>query len=184
VALHRHPPLAVEIEQRLDPQFWWLLLAIGVTGLVVAALTRVRRAPLGWLLFASALWGLYGLWGYPMLNGDRSARDVMARARAIAGPDATIGLLAWKEQNLLMARGPVTEFGFLKPWPQQYADATAWLRQAPAQRWIFSLDQAMGTCVDRRRATYVGHANGREWWMFQAHAVVPGCTPALDAAPS
>jgi 4-amino-4-deoxy-L-arabinose transferase-like glycosyltransferase len=184
LALHRHPPWAVEIEQSLDPQIWWLLLAIGVTGLVVAALTRVRRAPLGWLLFASALWGLYGLWGYPMLNGDRSARDVMARARAIAGPDATIGLLAWKEQNLLMARGPVTEFGFLKPWPQQYADATAWLRQAPAQRWIFSLDQAMGTCVDRRRATYVGHANGREWWMFQAHAVVPGCTPALDAAPS
>src|SRR3546814_10816771 len=55
-------------------------------------------------------------------------------SRAIAGPDATIGLLAWKEQNLLMAQGPVTEFGFLKPWPQQYADATAWLRQAPAQR--------------------------------------------------
>src|SRR3546814_1344851 len=65
------------------------------------------------------------LWGYPMLNGDRSARDVMAHARAIAGPDATIGLLAWKEQNLLMAQGPVTEFGFPKPWPQQYADATA-----------------------------------------------------------
>src|SRR3546814_2552143 len=86
-------------------------------------------------------------------------------SRAIAGPDATIGLLAWKEQNLLMAQGPVTEFGFLKPWPQQYADATAWLRQAPAQRWVFSLDQAMGTCVNRHRATYVGHANDREWWM-------------------
>jgi 4-amino-4-deoxy-L-arabinose transferase-like glycosyltransferase len=176
-AIHRHPAWAVKIEQSLDPQIWGMLLTIGVAGLAVAALTRVRRAPLGWLLFAGVLWAVYGLWGYPMLNGDRSARDVMMQARAIAGPGASIGLLAWKEQNLLMAQGPVTEFGFLKPWPQQYADAIAWLRQDPARRWIFSLDEAMGHCVDRRRATHVGHANRREWWMFQIGAVAPGCIP-------
>jgi hypothetical protein len=181
LATRRHPAWAVKIEQSLDPQIWWMLLAIGVAGLVIVALTRVRRAPLGWLLFAGVLWGVYGLWGYPMLNGDRSARDVMVRARAIAGPDATIGLLAWKEQNLLMAQGPVAEFGFLKSWPQQYADAIAWSRQDPAHRWIFSLDEAMGNCVDRRHATYVGHANRREWWMFQAAAVVPGCVPGASA---
>jgi len=39
----------------------------------------------------------------------------------------------------------------------------------------------MGHCVDRHRATYVGHANRREWWMFKADAVVPGCTPASGA---
>ncbi|KZC20807.1 dolichyl-phosphate-mannose--protein mannosyltransferase, partial [Rhodanobacter denitrificans] len=183
LAIHRHPAWAVKIEQSLDPQIWWMLLAIGATGLVIVALTRVRRAPLGWLLFAGVLWSVYGLWGYPMLNGDRSARDVMVQARAMAGPDATIGLLAWKEQNLLMAAGPVAEFGFLKPWPQQYAEAIAWQRQDPAHRWIFSLDEAMGACVDRHRATYVGHANRREWWMFQANAVVPGCVPGASADP-
>jgi 4-amino-4-deoxy-L-arabinose transferase-like glycosyltransferase len=181
LAIHRHPAWAIRIEQSLDPQIWWMLLAIGVAGLVVAALTRVRRAPLGWLLFAGVLWSVYGLWGYPMLNGDRSAYDVMRHARAIAGPDASIGLLAWKEQNLLMAQGPVAEFGFLKPWPQQYADAITWLRQDPARRWIFSLDEAMGSCVDRRHAIHVGHANRREWWMFQVDAVVPGCTPGTSA---
>jgi hypothetical protein len=31
--------------------------------------------------------------------------------------------------------------------------------------------------VDRRRAIHVGHANRREWWMFRADAVVPGCLP-------
>ncbi|WP_449423960.1 ArnT family glycosyltransferase [Rhodanobacter lindaniclasticus] len=176
-AIHRHPAWALKIEQSLDPRIWWMLLAIGVAGLAIAASTRVRRAPLGWLLFAGVLWIVYGVWGYPLLNGDRSARDVMVEARAIAGPQATIGLLAWKEQNLLMAQGPVTEFGFRKPWPQQYAEAVAWLQRDPAQRWIFSLDEAMGACVDRARAIHVGHANRREWWMFRQDAVIPGCTP-------
>jgi 4-amino-4-deoxy-L-arabinose transferase-like glycosyltransferase len=181
LAIHKHPAWASKIEQSLDPQIWWMLLSIGVAGLVIVAFTRIRRAPLGWLLFASVLWATYGLWGYPMLNGDRSARDVMRQARVIAGPDATIGLLAWKEQNLLMAQGPVAEFGFLEPWPQQYADAIAWQQQTPAQRWIFSLDEAMGQCVDRQRAQYVGHANRREWWLFRADAVVSGCVPAGHA---
>jgi len=177
LAIHRHPAWALKIEQSLDPRIWWMLLAIGVAGLAIAALTRVRRAPLGWLLFAGVLWSVYGVWGYPLLNGDRSARDVMVEARAIAGPQATIGLLAWKEQNLLMAQGPVTEFGFRKPWPRQYAEAIAWLEGDPAQRWIFSLDEAMGACVDRARAIHVGHANRREWWMFRRDAVIPGCIP-------
>ena len=177
LAIHRHPAWALKIEQSLDPRIWWMLLAIGVAGLAIAALTRVRRAPLGWLLFAGVLWSVYGVWGYPLLNGDRSARDVMVEARAIAGPQATIGLLAWKEQNLLMARGPVAEFGFLKPWPQQYAEAVAWLQGDPAQRWVFSLDEAMGACVDRARAIHVGHANRRDWWMFRHDAVIPGCIP-------
>jgi len=179
-AIRKHPAWAAQLEQSLNPQIWWLLLSVGLAGLLIAGLTRVQRAPLGWLLFAAILWPLYGLWGYPMLNGDRSAHDVMVRARAIAGPEVTIGLLAWKEQNLLMAQGPVTEFGFLKSWPQQYVEAVAWLQAAPAQRWIFGLDDAMGHCVDRHRATYVGLANRRKWWMFQADAVVPGCMPDVD----
>jgi 4-amino-4-deoxy-L-arabinose transferase-like glycosyltransferase len=182
LALSIHPAWATRFEQSLDPHIWWLLLSIGLGGLLVVAITRVRQAAWGWLLFSGVLWGVYGLWGYPMLNGDRSARDVMAQARTIAGPDATIGLLAWKEQNLLMAQGPVAEFGFLAAWPQQFADAVRWLQAEPAQRWIFSLDEAMGTCVNRQRAIHVGHANHRDWWMFKADAVIPGCRPAVQDA--
>jgi hypothetical protein len=76
-----------------------------------------------------------------------------------------------------MAQGPVAEFGFLKSWPRQYAEAIAWQQHDPAHRWIFSLDQAMGECVDRTRAVHVGHANRRDWWMFRRDAVIPGCIP-------
>lgn len=177
LAMTTHPAWSQKIDTSLTPDIWSLFLSIGVAGLVIAMVTRVRRAPVGWLMFAGVLWGVYGLWGYPMLNGVRSASDVMQQARVIAGPDATIGLVAWKEQNLLMADGPVAEFGFLRPWPQQYTDAVAWLKNAPARRWIFSLDEAMGHCVDLQRAVHVGHANRREWWMFKADAVIAGCVP-------
>lgn len=182
LAMLQHPRWAQRIEQSLDPHIWWLALTIGACGLLAAAVTRLRRAPLGWLLFATALWTTYGVWGYPMLNGDRSALDVMVQARRIAGPQASIGLVAWKEQNLLMAQGPVAEFGFLAPWPEQFARATRWQQAAPDDRWLFSLEDAMGHCVDRHKAIHVGHANRREWWMFRADAVVPGCTPSPTSA--
>ncbi|WP_254063247.1 glycosyltransferase family 39 protein [Rhodanobacter sp. L36] len=180
VALDVHPAWAARFEHELDPRIWWLFLAIGLAGFLITAITRLRQAPLGWLLFAATLWSMHGLWGYPLLNDDRSARDVMTRARAIAGPVATIGLVAWKEQNLLMAQGPVVEFGFVVPWRQQYSDAVAWLRAAPDQRWVFSLDEAMGHCVDRARAVRVGHASRRDWWIFRADAVKSGCVPAIS----
>lgn len=43
----------------------------------------------------------------------------------------------------------------------------------------------MGDCVDRAKAISLGHANQRDWWMFKADALVPGCLPGtkLDEAP-
>jgi 4-amino-4-deoxy-L-arabinose transferase-like glycosyltransferase len=184
LALARHPPWAARIEASLDPHLWWLLLAIGLCGVAAALATRVRRAPLGWMLFALAMWSLYGLWGYPLLNGDRSAGEIMQRARAAVGADTTLGLVAWKEQNLLMAQGPVAEFGFLKPWPAQFTEAVAWLRADPAHRRLFVLEDAIGDCVIRDRAFDLGRANRRAWWLVPADALVPGCIPAAhgDAA--
>ena len=184
LAMAVHPAWAQRMERGLDPHMWPVLLAIGIAGIIVASITRARRAAIGWLLFAGVLWGVYGAWGYPVLNGERSALDVMREARAVAGAGAPIGLVAWKEQDLLMAQGPVAEFGFLQSAARQFAAAVRWQRQDRARRWIFIRESAMGDCVDRRQAVSLGRANQRDWWMFRADAVRPGCLPGTDAEPA
>lgn len=175
------PVWALEVLGDFDPRLWHVFLAIGVAGLVIVAVARLRRAPLGWVAFITVLWSLWGLWAYPLMNADRSSLDVMRNARAAAGPGVTIGLVAWTEQNLYMARGPVTDFGFSEPWALQYAAAVTWLRGDPAERRVFIRQPAMGPCVRRDSATYLGHANRREWWLFGLADVVPGCVPAKEA---
>ena len=162
----------------LGHMIWGMVLAIGVAFVAAATWFRPRRGVHALLAGICALWLICSLWAYPLLNDSSSSAGVMRRARELAGPDAEIGLVAWKEQNLLMATGPVRDFGFTQPWDTQYADAVRWQAQAPGQRRIFILDDAMGDCIDKAEATRVGHANRRDWWLFGADAVRPGCVPA------
>lgn len=86
----------------------------------------------------------------------------MPKASTIAGRTAEIGMVGWKEQNLLMADRPMMDFGFRKPTELQFGEAVA--------------------CVLRDKVTVVGYANRRQWWMFRADAVVPGCVPRFQEA--
>jgi 4-amino-4-deoxy-L-arabinose transferase-like glycosyltransferase len=157
---------------------WGIVMAIGAAMLGAGAWFRVRRGVHGVFAWMAALWLIWGLWGYPAFNAANSAAGVMQRTNEIIGPDAELGMVAWKEQNYLMAGRPVHDFGFLAPWPVQFAAAVRWLDDAPQRRWIFILGDAMGKCVERTKAMHVGRANRREWWLFRADAVVPGCVPA------
>jgi len=161
----------------LDHAVWGMFLAIGAAFVLAAAWLRRRRGVEALLAGLAAMWLVWSFWAYPLLNDSSSAAGVMRRARELAGPDTEIGLVAWKEQNLLMARGPVREFGFVAGWNRQYQEAARWLAEAPERRRLFILDEAMGDCVDRAKATHVGRANRREWWMAGIEAIVPGCVP-------
>lgn len=157
---------------------WGIVIAIGAAMLLGAAIFRVRRGVPALLAALAATWLVWSFAAYPLLNADSSAAGVMQRTAAIIGPEAELGMVAWKEQNLLMADRPVRDFGFNVPWPEQFVAATHWLAQAPSQRWVFALDEAMGNCVDKTKAIHVGRANRRQWWLFRADAVIPGCVPA------
>jgi hypothetical protein len=161
----------------LGHMVWGMVIAIGVAFVLAAAVFRRRRGVHALLAGIAALWLIWSFWSYPLLNDSSSAKGVMRRARELAGPDATIGLVAWKEQNLLMAEGPVKDFGFVLAWDRQLIEAMQWQAEDPATRPIFILDEAMGHCIDKSKATSVGHANRREWWLVRSDAIVAGCVP-------
>jgi hypothetical protein len=165
---------------------WAIAIAMGAAMLGAAAVFRARRGVHALLAGLAAIWLIWSFWGYPVLNAGSSGADVMRTTGVAIGPDAELGMVAWKEQNLLMADRPARDFGFSLPWPEQFAAATRWQAESPDRRWIFVLEDAMGSCVDRTKAIPVGRANRRDWWVFRAEAVVPGCMPSAtgdDEAP-
>jgi len=154
----------------------WLLLAIATWGLGCLLWFGRRRAvlALAWLL--AGLWVLYGVAAYPLLNDSSSARGLMVQAGQRLGPDAELGLVAWKEQNLLMADRPAATFGFVTPWKEQFVRGMQWQAQAPQRRWLMVQDAALPACVDRTRAEPVGLANRRAWWLVPATATAACAT--------
>lgn len=158
---------------------WWMAISMGVVFLLSALVFRLRQGLLALLAGSAGFWVIWGVWASLLFNDANSALGVMRRAGEIAGPQAQIALVAWKEQNLLMADRSVVTFGFKKPWEKQFAQAVAWQSEAPAERWIFALRESVAPCVDQDRAQVVGFANRRQWWIFRADAVVAGCVPQI-----
>lgn len=157
-----------------------MLLGIGSAGVLIALIARPRHAPWGWCAFALVAWGTWGFVAYPLLNGYSSSRAVMARTASLVPAGDAIGLVAWKEQNLLMldtlGRKTAT-FGFKLAWHEQLRQALAWQAADAAHRWIFAYGKVLAPCVRQADAIHVGHANRREWYLFDRRAVVPGCIP-------
>ncbi len=152
----------------------WVTVA-GAAWLVAAAVGRVRRGMHALLAGLAVFWLIWGLAIAPIANRAVSAAGVMAAADRLAGPQGEIGLVKWKEQDLLMAPRPVRDFGFRAPGAVQFDRAVAWMSQAPDRRWVFALGTAVAPCVERSAAKVIGHSDRREWWMFQSPAVRPGC---------
>ena len=162
-------------------QLAWLFLAIG--GWFVAALLWLgpRKGAHATVIGLAGLWVIFSLIGYPLLNRSSSAVDVMTTAGRIIGPDAELGLIAWREQNLYSADRPVRTFGFGKDehwgveWEIQWERGIAWLAQAPGKRWLFVLDESIPRCVQRDRLIHAGTSNRRDWWLVPADAVLAHC---------
>ncbi|HEV8694200.1 MAG TPA: glycosyltransferase family 39 protein [Lysobacter sp.] len=158
--------------------FAWVLLAMGGCGFG-SLLLFGRRRPVAVLLSTLTFtWVLYGLVVYPLLNDSSSARGLMVDVDRRLDPDVQLGLVAWKEQNLLMAQRPVTTFGFVAPWGEQLKRGLAWQGEASQQRWLLVQEPALSQCIDRSKAELAGRSNRRIWWLVPAAAVIPGCVPS------
>ena len=156
---------------------WMWLCALGVGGLLLAAIGRTRRAGTVAVGFALLLWITYGLGLAPALDPSSSGRAFMQDVRARIGPDAELGLVGWREQHLLQAVGPTKEFGFERGFSGQWRDAVMWLSAAPTQRWLFSLKDAVGPCVDPGELIALGRSSRRDWVLVPGAAYRAGCVP-------
>ncbi len=163
-------------ERGLGPEgrwLWAMLAGVGAAGLVAALAWRVRGALKACALMFVLLWLGYGFVAHPVFDRENSARGLMADARALAGDGVTIGLVDWKEQNLLQAVGPVAEFGFRQPPASQLAAAVAWERADPDRRRLLVQRSEALACLrfePGADAARVGIANRREWWLVSAAA--------------
>jgi 4-amino-4-deoxy-L-arabinose transferase-like glycosyltransferase len=171
-------------ERGLGPEarwLWGMLAAVGGLGLLasfVAAATRLRGALPACATLLVALWCGYGFVVHPLLDDENSARAVMQRARELAGPGVAIGLVDWKEQNLLQAVGPVAEFGFRAAPGVQLSRGRAWLAQAPGERVLMLQESEALACVDLAAgARRVGTANRRAWWLVDERALAACARP-------
>lgn len=181
-ALLAHPRAAQRIAAGYEladggDALWWCAIGVGSLFLLAAAWFRPKRGVLALLVGLAAAWVGWCGATYPLLNDNQSARDVMRRANGQIGADGELALVQWREELLLQAQRPVREFGFSRPPAQQMRDALAWQALAP-RRWILVDSDALGPCVDPTRVVRVGVANRNAWWMFNAAAVMPGCSPA------
>lgn len=155
---------------------WLMLAAVGVAGLVAALHGRIAGALRAGAVLFAGLWLGYGLLVHPLLDDENSARGVMQAARRFAGADTELGLVDWKEQNLLQAVGPVAEFGFRAPPERQLSQAMAWQAQRPGRLLLVQRSDALA-CIEFRpgpAARRIGTANRRQWWLVAPPALA-GC---------
>ena len=152
---------------------------LGIGGLLLAAWGRAARAGIVAVAFNLLLWTVYGLGLAPALDASSSARTLMSQVRERIGQNAELGLVAWREQHLLQATGPVTEFGFSRDERLQWRDGVAWLAADPSHRWLFALKDAADSCVDPTQWIELGRSSRRDWVLIPGVAHVPGCVPAM-----
>ncbi len=148
--------------------------AVGIGGLFWFGRRRVQGALVALL---ATLWVLYSLVGAPLLNDGSSSRGLMREVGKAIGADAELGLVGWREQQLLMADRRAADFGFKRDPALQFADALAWQRAKPAARWLLVEGGVLPACVDRARAIDMGNANRRGWWLL-ASGATRACGPA------
>lgn len=153
----------------------WMFTAIGGFGLGSALWFGRRRAHGALVAMLTALWLLYSLVGAPLLNDGSSSRGLMRNVGAAIGPQAELGLVGWREQQLLMADRPAADFGFKRDTGLQFADGVRWQHARPQARWLLA-EEGLGlpACIDRARARDMDVANGRRWWLLDAEST-RGC---------
>lgn len=157
------------------------LLATGVWGLACLMWFARRNAVAALLAALSGVWILFGFVGAPLLNDSSSSRGLMLDVGQRIGPEAELGLVDWKEQQLLMADRPAVTFGFKAPLPLQWQRALQWALADPGRRWLLVQTGSLPACVAAADVQALRLTNRRQWGLLPARALA-GC-PTAQSTP-
>lgn len=166
----------------VEPWAWWICTGLVALALLVAL--GLRRGMLGFVLCLVAFWIGWSTWGYRLLDGVRSPRDLMAAVAGMTGAGDAIAMPDFDEEFLLQARQPMVHFGRRTPPAAQLARAFAWFAEAPERRWML-VEQNWAPalqCADLTQARDLGFQNGDTWWLIPGIAF-SGCKGDAGAAP-
>jgi len=172
------PEKGVALVEKYELTPWVFLGVVWGAGIawLAAGPRRGMYAIAGFLL---SFWLLYGLYAYPMLNAVRSPVSMMAKVGNRIGPDAALGLVAWKEQIVLHADRPIVHFGYRQFGnDKERAAAIRWLASGN-RRYLLLPEDALGECLMRERLEHVGYIHRAEWWLAGADSVKPDCGTGL-----
>lgn len=170
-----------------------LLLESGVASLAplavlfiaaVLALARWHRGDAHRALAATlaAGWLIAGLWVFPQMDGERSARNFIARVEQLAAPDRELGLLAYHEHFLLHLSRPSVNFGHrrFREGDEESLDAAAWLA-AEAGRQLLVPERMLAPCfADAASVREVGDSSRGLWYLVEGDPD-PACAARGDA---
>lgn len=155
--------------QQVNP--WPPLITLACVFIGAALWARPRRGVLAVAAGMTGLWFIFTLWVAPQINFARSGQKVMTSVNQLLPDGAELGMTQWKEQLILNATHPVTQFGYHTPGQRQEFDGAAWLRQAPQKRWLLTPTAGLKPCYDKSKAVFVSHDHRRDWFLVRVNAI-------------
>ncbi len=168
----------VRAQQALGAPAWAVALAGAGIFAVAAGLSRGPAVVTGWAGAWLAVWVGLGFGVLPRLDRERSGAAVMAKVRDELPPGGELGLVGWKEQFVLQAGMPVTDFGYRRhDKVRELGEAMAWAMESPRRRVLVAEDHP-GLKLDYGSGgTFLGVFHRQRWWLVSA-----GEAPGTSAA--
>src|SRR5574344_539630 len=175
IALLVSPKLAAKAAE-LGSNPWLLVLAIGLSGLLVN--TLLRRAPFtATLATLTVFWLYYSFWAYPLLNDVRTPQGIMQEVSTKVPRHDELLIVKFREQFLLFADRPLQHWAYQAENQAQIQASARWIQEAP-NRWLLAPARLLDACFDQTKGTPLGPRHGDIWTLYRADALRPTCQQA------
>jgi 4-amino-4-deoxy-L-arabinose transferase-like glycosyltransferase len=147
------------------------LIVLGLFGVLACAwwLWSGSRAQYALAATIAAGWLIVGWWVFPQMDGQRSARDFVARLEQTAAPERPLGLLAYHENFLWQLTRASVNFGHrrFREGQREADDAAAWLAAAPDRQLLVPEDM-LHPCFGMAESVQdLGESSGGRWYLVQ-----------------